>query len=711
MPAPSEYHRVAETLAASPPHIAQRLEDMERRLAQACDGIVGRLEARFSELREDLDERMQTRLGACAEEWKECRELLHALSARQPEAAELATQRYPDLSPQRRSSDGRDDWAGVTAQIIATSVDAPQHSLAKVESHAPDRWLNATCEEAALVQDVEWSLTNDARPSMIESSLPVTFEGTEQFDEFDSQGQHDGQRQLDVQGQRDPKRKLDAKDQADAQRGEAEHRGDVWGGSGIRRSVEEESSEDEGGTPHKSKYLKSSEHDDAEEEGPIQSRVRRCSLARWASEILGEPREHAFLYKVCHSTWFPMAIFFLTMANCAFVAAETHFLVQNTIAEASGSPAPHADSWPQALWQMQRAFFAWLVIEVIVQVLGMRAQYVVGPDRYWNLLDVIILLVSLPEFTGRGASHLRIVRAARTVRSLSALRMIRRSETLQRMLAAMSSAIASLVWAAALIFILVFIVGELMMDGVVSFLEEKLLEGPPQEWRGAGQGLDGVGLLNALSYHYGGASRTWLTLFHAVSGGDWVELASPLSTIDSSWSFLWWLYMTVTLFGFLNVLTGIVVGVVSHPLPDAKAHELAAEAAAQASLTAVIYAEMRKRLGVKGEVWVSHKLFKEFLSSPEMARKLVLHHIDPKAFREAFPLIDVDNDGEVTPEFLARRLLELRGQAKSTDLARLEWNMAHLRTNVKGIEKSLAILETTLLRSSAVGCRDVVTLV
>lgn len=66
----------------------------------------------------------------------------------------------------------------------------------------------------------------------------------------------------------------------------------------------------------------------------------------------------------------------------------------------------------------QRVFLAFLMMEVVLRLLAGRASFFFGPDRYWNLFDVIILLASFINILGNGMSfgHVRLLRVTRLTR-------------------------------------------------------------------------------------------------------------------------------------------------------------------------------------------------------------------------------------------------------------------------------------------------------
>jgi len=52
-----------------------------------------------------------------------------------------------------------------------------------------------------------------------------------------------------------------------------------------------------------------------------------------------------------------------------------------------------------------------------------------------------------------------------------------------------------------------------------------------------------------------------LTLFRSISGGDWGELSQVLADVGGLYILLWVVYISFTVFGLLNILTGIFVDI------------------------------------------------------------------------------------------------------------------------------------------------------
>lgn len=139
-----------------------------------------------------------------------------------------------------------------------------------------------------------------------------------------------------------------------------------------------------------------------------------------------------------------------------------------------------------------------MCLEVLIRFTGQRASYFIGPDRYWNLFDIVVLLYSLFEAltASRAKSYVRFLRVARGLKALVAIRFIRYCDSLQRMTTAAAAVSLSLFWAACLLLIVFFIMSMSMMDTVSTFLEDEV--GMP--WA---QGRQGSGDSSTSASHSG----------------------------------------------------------------------------------------------------------------------------------------------------------------------------------------------------------------
>merc|ERR1712032_1039058 len=80
-----------------------------------------------------------------------------------------------------------------------------------------------------------------------------------------------------------------------------------------------------------------------------------------------------------------------------------------------------------------------------------------------------------------------------------------------------------------------------------------------EELLDSGTGPARIGDVEAVAALYGSMGQSIMTVFLAISGGDWGALAHPLADLSVMFNLLYAVYIVFVVFGVLNVLTGVFV--------------------------------------------------------------------------------------------------------------------------------------------------------
>lgn len=638
-----------------------QIDAVEQRLIAACEVLAGRV----------LD-----RLGACAEQWGDCRALLEDIAARQAEmegvvqaanacasiaaqlgevAGDLRREQRPaspgKRTPTPRSPCHRPSWGPQMPSTPATSV--------------------------ALVQ---------AEP------LPVSDNEEQEAHSSSSEDQGEGAPRRRRRGRHAPP----SGDEAPVEgRRKSRGRSEVWDGAGLMDADVMDSAE----------TMEGKGSMDSSEKTPSAGTRRSQRLQRAASasvqQILGDAAPESRLHRISQSTWFNCLGIAMTLANCLLIAVDADISIGDAFARATGGAQADSEVWRETFDIMQKAFVAFLVFEVLVHFFALRASFFLGPAWHWNLFDLFIMSISVFAVTtmqlDTSASYVRVVRIFRLTRILWAVRFVRYSEPLQRMLGAVTSVAITLFWMAVLLFIVMYVFGVAVMESVTVFVDHAQ---PPVE----PADVDGGGLLQDLQTFYGGVWRTWLTLFRVLTGSDWTVFAAPLVAIGAPWGVAWFVYVFCTFFGLVNIVTGLVVDIVKRPLPLDKTIAIAAEAKEEMTLTELFAGEL-KRLGHGEHAKMTRRVFNRFVETTAVSKQLRISGIDLQRLGDAFDLIDVEKAGSVTPEAIAKHFLTMREDAKGYDIRRLAMDIGFLHTAISGLATSVSAARDgiTALATSDVG--------
>merc|ERR1712232_46049 len=159
--------------------------------------------------------------------------------------------------------------------------------------------------------------------------------------------------------------------------------------------------------------------------------------------------------------------------------------------------------------------------------------------------------------------------------------------------------------------------------------------------------VDDTSDLTSIASYYGGLWRTVMTLFRSISGGiEWSVAAAPVTNINWTFGVIWTAYIAFTLFGILNVLTGIFCD--------------AAMQAASADRSNIIETQMEQRAELvqtvrqvflesdsDGSGHVTKAEFAEIMQNEELLAQLRALGVHAEEANGLFELLDDDDSGEV----------------------------------------------------------------
>merc|ERR1712137_1522431 len=178
-----------------------------------------------------------------------------------------------------------------------------------------------------------------------------------------------------------------------------------------------------------------------------------------------------------------------------------------------------------------------------MRIVAQKRAFIFGKDKYWNLFDSVLILLSFIQLviaTSINLSVFRIFRIFRLVRLLKVIRKISLLESLNSMVYGIINSIAPLFWA---LLILIF-----FMSGLSGQLQE--MDYPP----------DDADQVDALDVKFGTVYRTIASLFEGVSGGnDWAGIAEEMRAVSESLYVCFALYVVFVTLGVLNIVTGFFV--------------------------------------------------------------------------------------------------------------------------------------------------------
>eukprot|EP00443_Scrippsiella_acuminata_P125771 CAMPEP_0115639990 /NCGR_PEP_ID=MMETSP0272-20121206/35553_1 /TAXON_ID=71861 /ORGANISM="Scrippsiella trochoidea, Strain CCMP3099" /LENGTH=634 /DNA_ID=CAMNT_0003077211 /DNA_START=9 /DNA_END=1911 /DNA_ORIENTATION=- len=334
--------------------------------------------------------------------------------------------------------------------------------------------------------------------------------------------------------------------------------------------------------------------------------------------------------------------------------------------------------------------------ELVLRIIVYKKSFFSGPNMKWHLFDTFLVGTQLLEeimgailmqaSSGPGGpqkitsnfSILRMLRILRLIRIMRLVRVLRLIGELRMLVMSIMGSLKSLVWAVALLLMLIYVMGVYITELV---LDHRM--GISGELNSASQQLE---------RHYGSLGDTILSVYMAVTGGvSWFEILEPLKTEVSVFLVpVFMLYVAFALLCMLNVITGVFV---ESALLTAKKDK---DNYMVNNVRAIFEAH-----DADGSGCLDWDEFQMAVESEEM--KTVLGGLDI-AVSEAdglFYLLDAEESGQISAEDFASGCARLRGGAKALDLAILMREVtrqgAELEQHVKNIDLRLNSVGQSLL--------------
>jgi len=332
-------------------------------------------------------------------------------------------------------------------------------------------------------------------------------------------------------------------------------------------------------------------------------------------------------------------------------------------------------------------------------------KFLCGGDWLWNFFDVVIVALSALEtgisFTassGTGTSqvspsHLRFmrpIRLARALRGVRVMRLFRYVGALRTLLLSIMSSIASLFWTIVLLVLLFYSFGVLLTQLVSDYCRDKAIA----ETLDLNAAPDCSDL--AFGRYWTSVGEAMLTLFMSISGGiDWDDALAPLQTVSPIAVCAMLLYIVITVFTVVNVVTGVFCNT-------------AIESAA-ADKDIAVMKQMRKHAA---QVQVLRNVFREIdeksnksISMEDLQEAMLAHKLS--SFFESmgiatqdvmtlFQIIDSDGSGSIDVDEFVTGCMRLHGPAKSLDVAKMGFENEITKVAIKDVEETLLVMKEQL---------------
>jgi len=389
----------------------------------------------------------------------------------------------------------------------------------------------------------------------------------------------------------------------------------------------------------------------------------RCFLGDWPKRVL-------------QSGPFETVISIIILLNVILIGVSSDFDVQCSVMDMSCDSEVRG-----SLLLTNTAFAVIFALEVSFRILFFGWEFWFGVGWEWNLVDAVVVALSIIEEvanTGSDVLYVRVLRLFRFVRTLRVVRTFPIFHTLRTLSNAIKDSVVCFCWAMVLLCFVIFMFAAGFVPVLVDF---------------ADSGTASENHLDFLRTFFPSLSRTLLTLFMSVTGGlSWWDVESVFLDISPWLAIAFALYVSLMHLALMNIVTGVFVnGALEQSQLDRDSMAKMELDRRQADME-----RLRAMFAKVDSLDTGRITMGQFLEFWEMEDVKVLFAVMGLDISDAmcfFESLDVDGSRELELEEFVMGCMKLRGCAKNLDMATI------LRENkniMEKLEKSTRHMERQL---------------
>jgi len=397
-------------------------------------------------------------------------------------------------------------------------------------------------------------------------------------------------------------------------------------------------------------------------------------------------RHQARLFSLVHSHFFEM------MSGAVILI---YTVVVGILSDLDMRAAIDKQESPDWRYYVDLSFTAIFLIELVLRVAAEGPYYLSNKnrERAWNMFDFFATTVGLLDvFTvfQVNLSFVRVLRTLRAIRVLRVIRIFRFFKELRLMVASILCCLRSLTWAFLLLTAVMYIFAVVLLQGASDYLHSYNLGEVPED----------LALNLQLFDDFGGILKTIYSLTQAVSGGrSWGEYAAPFIKISPWYGIFFTMLVVFVILGVLNILTGIFVESTSAVASFDKELVIQEEMSRNESVVNQIRALFRE-IDRDNSGTLTFKELKSNLSDERVKAYFAVLQLDVTEAAGLFELLDRDESGDVSIEEFIMTCMQLKGTARSVDVATMLFQSKRLYSTITKfmatIDKGLKDIEARL---------------
>lgn len=352
---------------------------------------------------------------------------------------------------------------------------------------------------------------------------------------------------------------------------------------------------------------------------------------------------------IVKSTAFDVICAIMILANAVIVGIETEYLVEH----------PNTS---QTFSSLYMALNCWYFLELMLKLCAEGCRFFYSDDWKWNLFDFFLIFSSLldmlAESMDTGALELgRLLRAIRLFRIVRTVRIVRLLVYLyefRKMAVSLMSSVQTLFWSLVLLFFIIYTFGVWLTQAVSVHLHTN-----PEA-----KAVDG------LVVNYGTLGSTIYTLYKCISTGlNWGILVEPLSAIDQTAAGLFVIFISISFFGVLNIVTSVFV---ESAMQTTRRYRdlMLQDSFHQQNIYVKHLKEIFSVIDTDDSGTINLLELKEFIMNeqPQLRDYFDALELNATNLHALFRLLDHDGSGSIDINEFCDGCMRLKGEARSFDL-------------------------------------------
>lgn len=383
-----------------------------------------------------------------------------------------------------------------------------------------------------------------------------------------------------------------------------------------------------------------------------------------------ERHQKKFLYRFVNSQTFSIICMFMILANASWMGYESDY--RETIESSQ-------------LKRIALIFNIWFATELLLKLVTFRLEFFIGPDYLWNLLDLFLVLSSIPEYFELSItlSIIHILRLGRLTRAFRVVRLLRYMSTLREIRMSLFHTLAPLFWSFVAMFLLTYVWALLFMQSLGLRMDQ--------------------GVQFRTDENFKSVRLSMLTLYSFFSGGmDWYPFMTDFHEHDAylaEYALLFYIFFMN--FGVLNVIIGVFCTRASEACHENREIQLDKQQRHQTKMVNDLV-RVFHMIDTQGRGYIERWQFLAYAEESKTQAIFNSHGLPTFAVDKIWRVMDEYDgaaDEKVNMTSFVMAFMRLSGNSISTEVMILSLRMVEVRNDMKEILQTLRASEPALKES------------